>query len=162
MRGFTLRSIKIKLISGAELLKRWYKHGRAEWYYQIGKIYRHLGNRYGLIEYYEVAVDYFSLALESEPTLAKIYMDRGILYWRELDHPRRAIIDLTEAYTIAPNLIEARFNRGVAHQQLREYDQAIEDFTAYLAIGEHPHWREYAQNMIKELSEWATPSQVTS
>ncbi len=137
-------------------LRMWIRRLLARWFYLVGQTYRHLGNRYGIRWYYEMAVDYFTQAIHADPTLARAYLDRGILYWRELDHPRRAILDLTEAHELAPHLTEARFNRGVAHQQLREYAQAIEDYRAYLAEGDHPYWREYAAKMIEELSEWVT------
>lgn len=103
-----------------------------------------------------MAVHYFTRAVEFDPTFARAYLDRGILYWRELDHPRRAILDLTQALEIDPALDEAIFNRGIARQQLREYKEALADFTAYLSVGRHPHWREHAGRMIEELAEWIT------
>jgi hypothetical protein len=44
----------------------------------------------------------------------------------------------------------------VAHQQLREYEEALADFRAYLAEGQHPYWREHAEKMIQELEEWVS------
>ncbi len=129
----------------------------SHWYYLIAVTYRYMGNAYGLEEHYENAIDYFGLALSWNPEFAQVYLDRGILYWREMDHPRRAIIDLTRALDMDPDLIEAYFNRGVAYQQLREYDRAITEYKTYLAIGTHPYWREYAENMVRELSEWIIP-----
>jgi tetratricopeptide (TPR) repeat protein len=139
-------------------IQRWFQDlisralGRV--YYFIGASYRYFGNTYGLISEYEHAIDALSRAVTWNPNFAQAYMERGILFWREMDHPRRAIIDLTTAYTLDPSLAEARFNRGIAHQQLREYDQAMADFKAYLATGDHPYWREYAENMVRELQEW--------
>ena len=123
-------------------------------YYLIGTMHRYWGNAYGLVEEHERAVDNFTRALGYDPNFAAVYLERGILYWRELNHPRRAIHDLTIAYTLDPHLSEARFNRAIAHQQLREYDQALADFQAYLAEGTHPYWRAHAETMIHELQEW--------
>jgi len=77
-----------------------------------------------------------------------------------IDHPRKAIHDLTLAMNLDPRLVEAQFNRAIAHQQLREYAEAIADFQAYLAVGEHPFWREHAESMIRELSEWVPNAEV--
>lgn len=135
-------------------LQRWLWYWQARWYYLRGNAYRHFGNLYGDRQQYEAAVDDYTRALRLDPRLARAYLDRGILYWRELDHPRRAIQDLTTAEELDPTLTEARFNRGVAYQQLREYDRALADFQAYLAVGTHPHWCAYARQMLAELREW--------
>jgi tetratricopeptide (TPR) repeat protein len=136
------------------LIRKWTSLLLAYYYYMLAGSYRHFGNKYGLRAEHEKAIDAFTRAISHNPDFARAYMERGILYWREVDHPRRAILDLTRAYELDPGLSEARFNRGIAHQQLREYAEALADFRAYLAEGNHPHWREYAQSMIKELAEW--------
>ncbi|MBN1249787.1 MAG: tetratricopeptide repeat protein, partial [Anaerolineae bacterium] len=106
---------------------------RSRLYYVLAGSYRHSGNKYSLASEYERAVEAFTQAVALDPAYARAYMERGILFWRELDHPRRAVLDLTKAYDLDPTLIEARFNRGIAYQQLREYQEAIADFEAYLA-----------------------------
>jgi tetratricopeptide (TPR) repeat protein len=131
-------------------------------YFQMGMIYSYMGNATGLVERYEAAVDAFNQAAQWDPTLARAYLERGILYWREMNHPRRAIHDLTTAFALDPNLAEAQFNRAVAHQELREYEEAIADFEGYLRIGEHPHWRRYAATMIHELREWVPQVEAVS
>jgi tetratricopeptide (TPR) repeat protein len=135
-------------------LRRWTHSALAYVNYMLATSHRHFGNKYGIREEYEKAVDAFTRAIAHNSHFARAYMERGILYWRELDHPRRAVIDLTTAYELDPTLIEARFNRGVAHQELREYSEALSDFRAYLSEGEHPYWREHAEKMIPELEEW--------
>jgi tetratricopeptide (TPR) repeat protein len=143
------------------MLNQWYKTLLSYIYYSIGLAHRYWGNAHGLPSEYEKAIEQFTRALVFKPDYAKVYLARGILYWREMDHPRRAIFDLTDALTLDSRLSEARFNRGVAHQQLREYAEAIADFQAYLQDGHHPYWREYAESMIKELAEWATKDETT-
>ena len=140
------------------MLNQWYETALSYIDYSIGLTHRYWGNTHGLRTEYEKAIEQFTRALNHKPNFAKIYLNRGILYWRELDHPRRAILDFNKALNLDPDLIEAQFNRGIAHQQLREYDEAITDFQAYLRVGDHPFWREYAENMVKELREWATQS----
>lgn len=141
-------------------IRKWIPLLRSRAYYLLAGSYRHMGNRYHLLSEYERAVEAFGCAIGLDPSYARAYMERGILYWREIDHPRRAVLDLTKAYELDPTLIEARFNRGIAHQQLREFREAVEDYEAYLAEGDHRYWREYAESMLRELAEWvdAAPS----
>jgi len=135
------------------VLHRWYEIALSYIHFSIGLAHRYWGNAHSLQSEYEKAIEQFTRALTYKPDYAKVYLSRGILYWREMDHPRRAIYDLTEALALDSSLIEARFNRGVAHQQLREYDEAIADFRAYIRDGGHPYWREYAASMIEKLGE---------
>ena len=128
-------------------------------YYLLAVSHRYFGNQYSLAQEHESAVAGFNKAIAYNPAFARAYLQRGILYWRELDHPRRAVLDLTMAYELDSRLIEARFNRGIAHQELREYPEAIADYQAYLGEGDHPHWREYAETMIRELAEWMPGSE---
>ncbi len=135
------------------------RHVIARYFYSWGLSHRYVANAYGLEWEYSVAIRYLSKAIRWDPGFARAYLDRGILNWREMDDPRQALHDLTLAYEIDSDLIEARFNRGVAHQEMGAYDQAIADFEAYLEIGDHPHWREYAEAMIKELQLWVAQTE---
>ena len=135
-------------------LHNWWQRLLARAVYFKAMTHRYLGNAYGMDWHYDDAIDGLTQAIARDPAFAQAYLDRGILYWREKDHPRRAIHDLTTAYELDPTLIEARFNRGVAHQQLREYREAVAEYEAYLEEGTHPYWREYAESMLEELQEW--------
>jgi tetratricopeptide (TPR) repeat protein len=137
-------------------INRWYKALISYIHYSIGLAHRYWGNAYGLRSEYEKAIAQFDRALSYKPDYAKVYLDRGILYWREIDHPRRAIQDLTQAMALNAALTEAQFNRAIAYQQLQEYDEAIADFKAYLQKGDHPFWLEHAESMVKELEEWGS------
>ena len=142
------------------MLNRWYATALSFAHYNIGLTYRYWANAHGLHPEYEKAIAHFTRALAYKPDNARIYLDRGILYWREINHPRRAILDLSEALELDETLSEAYLNRGIAHQQLREYNEAITDYKQYLEKGDNPHRREYAESMIKELSEW-TSEEIT-
>ncbi len=137
-----------------DTIKSWLSSLFAGWYRGMGLAHRHWGNTRGLRKEYEAAIQNFDRALLWNPQAAHIYLERGVLWWRELNHPRKAIQDFTIALKLDPDLTEAHFNRGVAYQQLQEYPEAVSDFKAYLDEGSHPHWREYAQTMIRELNEW--------
>lgn len=110
----------------------------------------HLGNVRGERRLYDLALDWFARASRWDSSFARPYLERGVIFWRELDHPRRAIIELSKALTLNPGLHTARFNRAIAYQQLGEYARARKEFQSYLERGEHPHWREYASKMIEE------------
>lgn len=128
----------------------------ARYYYGWGLSHRYVANTSGIESEYEVAAHFFSKAIRWDPGFARAYLDRGVLKWRELNDPRQAVHDLTLAQALDETLVEARFNRGVAHQEMDAYKKAIADFEAYLKVGDHPHWREYAEAMIKELQPWIT------
>ncbi len=132
-------------------LRRGFAWLLARFFFGLATSCRYFGNKHGAQVAYVRAVEAFSRAIAYDVTYASAYLQRGILYWRELNQPRWAVLDLTMAYDLDPNLIEARFNRGIAYQQLRNYEQAISDFQAYLQVGQHPYWREYAENMVLEL-----------
>jgi len=134
--------------------RKWIYRWRSRRHYLWGLLHRYYGNAQGDTQEYEAAIDDFTQALNLDPNFAQAYLDRGILYWREFDHPRKAIQDLNKALSIKPTLYEALFNRGIAYQELHEYQLALRDYRTYLENGDHPHWREYAQKMIEELSEW--------
>lgn len=134
--------------------QRWWMQRVARWYHLRGAAHRHFGNARGDVWEYHAAIEDFTRALTLDATFGQAYLDRGILYWRELEQPRKALHDLTMALTLEPQLHEALFNRGVAHQQLGEYNAALADFRAYLEVGTHSHWREYTGRMIAELETW--------
>ncbi|MDF1515546.1 MAG: tetratricopeptide repeat protein, partial [Anaerolineae bacterium] len=90
-------------------MQQWYRAVLCLFHFSIGLTYRYWGNTYGLNTEYEKAIEHYTRALHYRPDKAKIYLNRGILYWRELDHPRRAILDFNEALTLDPDLDEAQF-----------------------------------------------------
>lgn len=141
------------------VLGRWARFLISRYHYLLAASHRHFGNKYGSMEEYDHAVDAFTRAIVYDPSFARAYLDRGILYWRELAHPCRAVLDLTRAYELDDHLAEAVFNRGIAHQEVREYAEAIADYQVYLDTGDHPYWREYAETMIRELTEWMPGSE---
>jgi tetratricopeptide (TPR) repeat protein len=140
-------------------LRRWCSTAMARFYYVLAEGYRYFGNRYYLQAEYQHAVDAYTRAIVHQPNYARAYMARGILNWREMGDPQGAILDLTRAYDLDATLIEARFNRGIAYQQLRAYGDAVADFQVYLDKGDHPHWRDYAERMLKELAGWVSDTE---
>lgn len=132
-------------------LRRWWMQRVARWYHLRGAAHRHLGNARGDVWEHWAAVEDFTRALALDPTFGQAYLDRAILYWRELAEPQRAIDDSTAALAVAPTLHEALFNRGIAYQQLGDFAAAVADYRAYLVVGTHAYWRDYAERMLVEL-----------
>ncbi len=133
-------------------LRRWWVQRVARWYHLRGEAHRHLGNTHGDVQEHWAAVEDFTRALTLDSTLLQAYVDRGILYWRELGEPQKALCDFNTALATMPRLSEALINRGITYQQLGDDAAALADFRAYLEVGTHLHWREYAQRMLVELA----------
>ena len=121
--------------------------------YWIGIVYHYWGNAYGTVRAYQKAVLWYQRALALDASLTQARLDRGILYWRELDDPRAAISDFNYLLAQDAENEAARFNRAVAYQQLGDHKDASADFQAYLSIGQHPHRQEYAETMLMELGD---------
>ncbi|WP_066377766.1 MULTISPECIES: tetratricopeptide repeat protein [unclassified Anabaena] len=90
---------------------------------------------------YKQAVDSFSLAIQKEPTNAKVYINRGNARYNLKDY-EGAMIDYTAALQINPQEVKAFVNRGNARYMLaefskdpdREYKLAIADFNQAISV----------------------------
>ncbi|MBN1889090.1 MAG: tetratricopeptide repeat protein [Thermoflexales bacterium] len=113
-----------------------------------GTTYRFWANRAHDVREYQHAVDAFSRAAEMDPNFVEAYYSRGILYWRELRNPYRAIRDLTRVMDMLPERAEAWFNRAQAHTLRGDYHLAIADLEHYLSIGHDSGWRINAETQL--------------
>jgi tetratricopeptide (TPR) repeat protein len=114
------------------------------------RTHRHYGIVYGDRQEFVDAVDEYTHALGLNPALQRGYLERGILFWRELNHPRRAIADLTAALDLQPGWPEALFCRGLAYEAAGEFSAAIRDLSDYLVSNDRA-WRESAQTQLELL-----------
>lgn len=119
--------------------------------YWMGIVYHYWGNAYGARSAYETAVRWYRRALELDGSLIQAQLDRGVLYWRELDAPQVAVDEFSNLLALDAGNEAARFNRAVAYQQLGDYAHALADFRAYLEIGQHPQRCAYAMTVVTEL-----------
>ncbi|GAB3985845.1 hypothetical protein GCM10029978_099770 [Actinoallomurus acanthiterrae] len=80
----------------------------------------------------EAAGQALTRAIERDTTLAAAWVNRAVLAFEngEVD---AAIADLSEALTLGEDAV-ARFNRAVAYQRRRRWQEAIDDFTQALAV----------------------------
>jgi tetratricopeptide (TPR) repeat protein len=110
-------------------------------------MHRQAGNRQVSRAEHLAAVAEYTRALALNPLSAAAYLQRGVLYWRELGEPALAVQDLTRALELRPGWGEALFNRGLANQGMGDYRAAADDLAAYMALGEMA-WREHAARQL--------------
>lgn len=122
---------------------------RARWQFMLAAFHRHQGNLGNGRRAYQSAVDHFTRAVDLDPAFADAYMQRGILYWREIQNYHHAIRDLTHVLEIDADRTDALYYRALAYQARNDYDQAIADYERFLAIGPQSTWRESAQIQLE-------------
>jgi tetratricopeptide (TPR) repeat protein len=110
-----------------------------------------INRHYGIMQHdrkaFSEAVRWYGEALKFDPGLSRAYLERGILHWRELNEPAKAIRDLTVALELRPAWPYAHFCRGLAQQAAGNFAAAIEDLTAYLESGERIWYDEAARQL---------------
>lgn len=112
--------------------------------------YRHYGIMRLDRQSYTDAVRLYTEALKFDPSLSRAYLERGILWWRELNEPVKAVRDLTSALELRPGWPYALFCRGLAHHAAGDYAAAIADLTRYIESGERA-WRDEATRQISAM-----------
>lgn len=123
---------------------------RATFHFWSARAHRHYGIVYGDRQEFEDAVDDYTRAISANPALRRAYLERGVLFWRELNHPRRAILDLSAALELTPGWGEALFCRGLAYGAAGDFAAAIHDLSDYLNSGETA-WRADALSQLEVL-----------
>ncbi len=125
-----------------------------------GDSHRHLGNNYGSLREYQMAIRDYGRAIQCQPGNAQAYYNRGVLHWRELRDHERAVQDLTRAVELAPGMDRAYFDRGMAYKLLGEWESAQRDFGIYLSLGSSDFWREAARRQLAELESIAVDQRL--
>lgn len=120
---------------------------RAFYFLWRGKVRRHWGIVFNSSVEFARAVELYSRAVKLNPALSVAYLERGILFWRELNQATRAIADFDTALELRPGWPEAFFCRGVAYQTIGNYQAAVQDLDAYLRSGDEA-WRESATRQV--------------
>jgi tetratricopeptide (TPR) repeat protein len=105
------------------------KQLRAQWFHQVGVMYRFLALRTGNHTLYHRAEVVFSKAIDLVPSYTLALYNRGLLYWRELGQPELAIQDFN---AIMNERGDALFLRGMAHQAVGNYRAAADDLEAFI------------------------------
>jgi tetratricopeptide (TPR) repeat protein len=120
-------------------------------YRRLADAHRHFGNVYGNRHDHWLAIENYTRALVHDPGYTLALYSRGVLYWREVGNPLRAIQDLTLVLDLDPSWVETYFNRALAYRMCHEREKAVDDFRSYLASGTDDYWLESAQRQLDEL-----------
>lgn len=78
----------------------------------------------------------FAACATPEPPEARRHFIKAVTYQKEATSPSdfvTAVAEYDEALKIAPGWLDARYNRGVALESLKRYDEAKAAFESYLA-----------------------------
>ena len=129
-------------------LARWLRTRLA---YQQGLLQRFWGHRTLRRVHYEAAVRSFSQALTLRSDFINARLDRGLVYWRELQEYQLAIADFSQVLRLDPGRIEALFFRSMAYQNLGDYASALADLRVALARGEGADWHHDAYRQLAAL-----------
>jgi len=85
---------------------------------------------------YEAALDDLNKAIEMEPTLAEAYSQRGNLYSHGLPKSfggdEKAVADWSRCLELKPDDCSPRHNRALTYEHMRQYDNAIADYTTLI------------------------------
>jgi len=135
---------------GGALKQAWY-WVLSRFFRRLADAHRHFGNLYGNRDEQWAAIGNYTRAVELDPGYAQAYFSRGVLYWREVGHPDRAVQDLTRTLEIDSSWAEAYFNRAMAYQGRHEVEAAIADLERYLVEGQDEYWLESARRQLVEL-----------
>jgi tetratricopeptide (TPR) repeat protein len=78
-------------------------------------------------EEYDIAIQYFSKAIELKPNLSNPYFNRGSCYG-EKGNLELAIQDYTKAIELSPNDLKSYYSRGHCYSKKGDYTLAFEDY----------------------------------
>ena len=75
---------------------------------------------------HDLAVDFYSLAIENDPKFAQAYNNRGVAQMED-GHAPEAILDYNQAILLNPQYFDAIFNRAYAYEAIGNLDNALRD-----------------------------------
>ena len=125
----------------------------ARWHFIRATFHRHWGNLGSGRAAYQRAVDQFTRAVALNPRFTEAYLQRGILYWREIQNYHHAIRDLSRVLDLDPQRTTALYLRALAYQLRGDFDQAIDDLQRFLEADPDSTWRPSAEVQLSGLHE---------
>ncbi len=90
------------------------------------------------------AIEHFDAALEADPTIARMYYDRGQA-WHELGDHEGALRDLDEAVRLDPEVGAYLYFRAELLCKLHRFEEAFDEYEAALVL--KPSWRNGASSL---------------
>lgn len=102
----------------------------------------------------KAAIEFFTNALEIDPSFAEAYGFRGMAHF-QLEDYQAALDDFNNALSLEPELENVYFFRGLYFYKMKLYEMAIKDFTSAIEIdkhfGEAYLYRGFCKGMIDDL-----------
>ncbi len=122
--------------------------------YMWGSLHRNFGNRSSYKREHRQAIRRFSQAYDLDPSLREARLDRGIILYREMGRLDEAMADFNALLVEDPEYGPARLNRAMIAQEQGQYEEALADLEAYLALpGEDDEYRAIAERTVVLLRE---------
>lgn len=111
--------------------------------YMWGSLHRNFGNKSNFLREHRHAIRRFSQAYELDPNLIQARLDRGIILYREMGMLDEALADFDAILEDNPAYGPALLNRAMVAQEQGNYQQALNDLDAYLAlpVEDQEYWR---------------------
>lgn len=145
-------------------------------------VHHALGKVYLAKNDFDRAIEQFEEALKGDPGNAQIHADLGAAYLEKgkieiekgqadqnnlesgkgLESLARSLENLNKALEVTPELLEARFNRALVYQNMRLFQQAVEEWKKYLEKDPNSPWAEEARRNLKLLEDQRTKSSQTT
>jgi len=97
------------------------------------KLHYGLGELYGLMEEYMLAIDEFSKAIVIDGEYFEAYKSRGY-YFAEIGNKYGAIKDFSKAIKLNKNDTEVYNNRAYTYSEIGDIDSAISDYSIAISI----------------------------
>ncbi len=97
------------------------------------KLYFNLGYCNQILKNNDLAIKYYSEALNFNPKLYIIYYNRGNVYYDKGEY-NRAIQDFDKAIALEPNYARSYNNRGSAYAKKEDYNRAIQDYNKAVTL----------------------------
>jgi CHAT domain-containing protein/tetratricopeptide (TPR) repeat protein len=134
------------------------EHPSAQSHHDLGRLY--------LAEHeYDKAIDQFEKALELDEKNAQLHNDLGAALLEKAKAERtngdtkspetfaQSLTHLNQSVELDASLPEALFNRALCRQEINLFEQAENDWRAYLEKDQHSKWADEARIKLKELEE---------
>jgi tetratricopeptide (TPR) repeat protein len=130
----------------------WWRRLRSRFLTLRAASHRHFGNQYGDKASYWHAIGDLTQAVQLHAGNVEALVMRGVIYWRELNQPDRAIRDLNEALEQEPAHWDALFNRAMARHLAGDLAGAVDDLQRYVQAAPSGAWRPAAERLIANLT----------
>jgi len=83
--------------------------------------------------YYDLAINYYTKAIQLDPYNTYAYNGRGMVH-KKLGNYNQAIADFTDAIEYRPDFVDAYNNRGETYRLVGKYNQGIIDFNIAIQL----------------------------